>query len=84
MKRLRTPEVTSARWQNRRFPCTYSSMPRCDSNLAAIDGQKCTCGSFGIPVRTCKTLVEPRAEVDQFEKAGLGPGGKLANPGPGY
>lgn len=82
MKRLITPEVTSARQQNRRLPFIFLS--HCNNNLVAIQGQKCICGSSGIQVRTDKTLVKPRTEEDQFEKVGLGPGGRLAKGGPGY
>lgn len=80
MKRRTTLEVTSAIWQNRGL---LFITPHSNGNLVAIHGQKYICGSSEIPVGAFKTLVELKAEKDQFEK-GLCPGVRLANGGPGY
>ena len=66
--------MTSVVWQKRRS-LTYIH-PLSNDNLAAINGQKCLCGSFGIQI-DCETLGEPKTKEGHFEKAGLLPGGRL-------
>lgn len=50
--------------------------------LAAIYRSKCLCGSFGIQVKGCKTLGEPKTKEGQFEMAGPCTSGRPANHGP--